>query len=155
MANGVRLAQYNPSRVKATWGVIPLLEGIAPGTFITLDRIERTWKLPVGADGETCRVRTNNFTGAVKFTLRNGSATNTALTVALQTDEITGLIVSPFLLGDFSGFSTWASPLAFLEGWPPESFGAGENNRTWTLLCSPLIPLPGGSKTLELAARGG
>jgi hypothetical protein len=148
MALGTRLAQYNPARVKAGWGVIPLLNGIAPGTFITLERRSRTWTLPVGVDGETARVRTNDFTGIVTFTLRNGSLTNTALTVALQIDEITGLTPAPFYLTDFSGLTFWASPVAFLEGWPNESFGAGENTRTWTLLCSPLIPGPGGSKSL-------
>lgn len=146
--SGARLAQYDPTRVKATWGGIPLLEGIAKGTFITLERRSPTWKLPVGTDGETARIRTNDFTGVVKFTLRNGSRTNTGLAAALQADEITGITVSPFGLGDFAGATLWASPLAFLEGWPKESFGDTEETRQWSLLCSPLIPLPGGSQSL-------
>lgn len=148
MASGARLGNYDPKSVKATWGVTPLLRGVAEGTFITLDRRERTWTMPVGVDGEPARVRTNNFTGVVTFTLRNGSPTSTALTAQLQVDELTGVVVAPFFLTDFSGFTIWSSPLAFLEGWPTEAFGSGENSRTWTLLCSPLIPLPGGSKSL-------
>ena len=148
MAKANRLAQYDPAKVAATWGAIPLLEGIASGTFITLERSERTWALDVGSDGEAARRRTNNFTGIVRFTLRNGSLTNNILTSALQADEITGTVVSPFLMSDFSGTTTWASPLAFLDGWPQESFGTDESNRTWSLVCVPLIPLPGGSREL-------
>lgn len=155
MADDVRLAQYNPSRVVASWGVpglpfgsIPLLEGAASGTFVNLERTSRTWSLKVGGDGETTRTRTNDFSGIVRFTLRNGSRTSNLLTAALQSDEITGVVVGAFLMTDYSGTTLWASPLAFLEGWPPESFGDTEENRTWTLICSPLIPLPGGSRSL-------
>ncbi len=145
---GPRLGNYDSSQVKAAWGVIPLLAGRSAGNFITLERRVRTWTMPVGIDGEAARTRTNDFTGVAKITLRNGSLTNTALTAALQIDELTGVVVSPFFMTDFSGLTVWSSPLAFLEGWPVETFGSGENTRTWTLLCSPLIPLPGGSKSL-------
>ena len=114
MASGARLGRYDPKSVIATWGVIPLLSGRAPSQFITMERRTRTWALPVGVDGEAARVRTNDFTGIVNITLRNGSLTNTALTVALQIDEITGLAPTPFFMTDFSGLTVWSSPLAFL-----------------------------------------
>ena len=94
MASGARLGRYDPRSVKATWGVITLLNGVADGTFITLDRRARTWTLPVGVDGEAARVRTNDFTGIVTFTLRNGSLTSTALPVLGRTVSLDTLCIT-------------------------------------------------------------
>lgn len=143
-----RLARYDPSSVIGVWGATPILEGAAAGTFVTLERIERTWSLRKGVDGEGARVRTNNFAGAVRFTLRNGSRINTFLSAQLQADELTGVIHPPLLFKDFSGLTIWASPLSWLDGWTRDSFGTSEENREWTIICDPLIPFPGGSPSV-------
>ena len=142
------LRQYDPKKVIITWNAIPLHIGIIAGTFLTLERDVATWSSKVGIDGELGRVRTNNFRGFARFTLRNGSPTNTALSGLLQADEFTGVVVGPMLIVDFSGFTLYASPIAYLEGWPIDKFGIAEGTREWTLICNPLIPFPAGSQQL-------
>ena len=139
------LVEYDPRAVVMTWGPTLLTRGIPQGNFVTIERNSVTWELRRGGDGEVARVRTNDFSGRISFTLRRGSQTNTALAAQLQVDEITGLIILPFLLKDLSGVTLWASPIAFLEGFPIDSYGGDEGTREWTLLCDPLIPFPGGS----------
>ncbi len=145
---GRRLARYDPRAVIASFGATPILEGAAAGTFITLERVKRTWDHRKGVDGEGARVRTNNFAGLVRFSLRAGALTNNALAAQLQTDELTGLIVAPFFLLDYSGTTIWSSPVSWLEGWPREAFGENEEIREWALTCDPLVPFPGGSQSI-------
>ncbi len=140
-----KLAEYNPSDVRIIWGPTQLNVGIPQGTFVTLSRTERTWTHLKGGDGEAARSRTNNFAGRVDFILRKGSATNTALSLQLQADELTGVIVLPFSLLDFNALTVWASPSAYLEGWPDDVYSTDETNRNWSLICDPMIPFPGGS----------
>lgn len=154
MATG-ELTYYDPSKVKFNWGLIPLHEGIAKGTFVTQQRDTRTWRIEKGCDGDYTRVRTNDFLGTVKFTIRGGSRINLLLHIAQQVDELTGLGISPYGFGDFSGSTSWASPIAYLDGPPVDAFGDRETNRVWTLICCPIIPLSiGGGKPLDVTTSG-
>jgi len=144
-----RLGLYNPREIIAYWGPTPILEGAAAGTFVKLARRKRTWRHEKGCDGEAARTRTNNFVGTVDFSLRAGSPINNALSAQLTADELLGLVVLPFLLKDFKGITLWASPLAYLEGWPGDAFGSEEESiRDWRLVCDPLTPFPGGNNEL-------
>jgi hypothetical protein len=139
-----KLRDYDPRSIMIRWGGTNLNQGIASGTFITVARNGPTWRHLKGSDGEAARSRTNDFGGRVDFTLSKQSLTNTLLSAQLQADEITGLIVFPFGLVDINGLTVWSSPLAYLEGWPEDSYGTEEINRNWSLICDPLIPFPGG-----------
>ena len=139
------LVEYSPRQIVAHWGPTPLTLGIPEGHFLSVSRNRPTWSSLKGGDGEAARVRTNDFSGIVLFTLRRGSQANTALTVQLQIDEATGVIVAPFMLKDFAGLTLWTSPRAYLEGFPVDTYGDSEGTRDWALICDPLFPFPGGS----------
>lgn len=124
-----------------------LTDGAASGTFIAAGRSVPSYRMIIGTDGEAARIRTSNFSGRVTATLRAESTTNTILAAFQQSDEITGVVVGPLVIIDFSSQATiWASPLAFLEGPPQDNFTDGVRTRVWTLWCNPLIPFPTGGK---------
>ena len=143
-----RLGRYNPAEVTGVWGAISFLEGIAAGTFVTIDRIERSAKLVVGIDSEVAPVRANTFAGTIQFSLLSGSPTNALLAVQLRIWEESGIGIAPLTLRDASGFTLYTSPLALLEGWPTDTFATTESVRTWMLLCNPLIPFTGGNRAI-------
>lgn len=140
-----RVGLWNASSVYATWGATPLLEGAAPNSFVRVFRNVPVWRQVKGADGEGARIRTNDFSGRVEFEVIATSTTNNLLTTQLQDDQITGVVRSPFGLFDFDGTTLWASPNAYLEGWPDEAIGSEVGRRRWAIICDPLIAGPGGS----------
>ncbi len=141
-----KLRSYDPNEVILIFAGIPLNSGIARGTFITVARTQRTWRLEVGCDGEATRVRTNDFSGTVEVTMQQSAAIQAALAAVLVLDEVTGVSVGPLYLQDFGGRTIHASPRAFIDGPPDDNFGTDIGVRIWTFICAPLLMFSGGSK---------
>lgn len=145
-------SEYDPLSLVLNWLGAPavnLLEGIVADSFFAPSRNVPTWRLVVGTDGEPTRIRTNNFSGTVEWTLRRASNVNSILSAILQADEVSGLVVAPMLMTDFGGLTVWSSPQAWLEGWPDDSYGKGEGFRRWVLTCVPLVPFLGGGHDVD------
>ena len=148
------LAQYDPAQVVVSYGApaaaaaalgLNLAEGSVAGTFVEVRRVARSWKLLKGGDGESTRLRTNNFAGEVVLTLRQGARTNNVLAGLATADELSGLVVGPLTVRDFGGATLHFAPRAFLDGFPEDGFSVDEEARVWRFLCPELLVFPGGS----------
>lgn len=143
------LGNYNPKQVKLSFAGEDVTEGIAPGTFIVVERTVPRNSLSVGPDGDGTNVVDNNRSGTVTLTLRKGSAINTLLTGKMEEAESSGVpSVGELKLTDFSGKSEADSPKAVLQGFPSDSYGDTESTTEWVFICLELNTKPKGS--LEL-----
>ncbi len=135
MATG-ELTYYDPSKVKFTWGLIPLHEGIAKGTFITIARTNARHSLNVGADGNGTVVVNPDKSGTVTLTLRAGSAKNKSLSAKMKASENSGIPLAASLgIKDFSGESQAKDAKAVLMSQPDDAFADTEGNVVWSWLC--------------------
>jgi hypothetical protein len=142
------LKRYDPSEVVLVFGGMPIQNGYVKDTFITCERIERSFKMNVGIDGEVARRRMTDMSGRVTLRLRAGSSYNDVLSAAVVSDEVSGLIAVPLIVRDFSGRSICVAPFAFIEGHPEVSYSAGESQREWVILCNKLFMTSGGSDSV-------
>lgn len=143
------LKEYDPKDVIITWSGVPLNAGIADGTFLKVKRNVPAWKLFKGGDGEGARVRTSNHSGTLEVTMRNGSDIHQILAVLANTDLITGVIVAPLLVLDFSGRTLHAMNRAFIQDFTEDIFATTEENRTWVFEADDLFMFPGGSRDIS------
>lgn len=148
-----RLKEYDPKDVIITWSGVPLNAGIADGTFLKVKRNVPAWKLVKGGDGEGARVRTSNHSGTLEVTMRNGSEIHQILAALAVTDLITGVIVAPLLVLDFSGRTLHAASRAFIQDFPEDLFATTEENRTWVFEADDLFMFPGGSRDISQSSE--
>jgi len=125
---------YNPADVILTVGG-KQISGYANGTFLTIERDEDSWSKDTGADGETCRTKSNNRGGKVTFTLMQSAASNQYLSALMALDELTGAGAVPVLAKDNS---PGGKSLYFCEqGWllkPAKSeFSKAPTTREWVI----------------------
>ncbi len=144
------LQEYDPAQVVATWSGIPLTNGIVEGTFLLVKRNTPLTKLHKGGDGEGARVFTKDHSGTLQVTLRNGSKTSLALAAITNTDMLTGAIVAPLLILDFSGRTLHAMNRTWVQTFPEDSFSANtEESRVWVFECDHMFNFPGGSRDVN------
>lgn len=146
--SGFAPALYNPKDVVVTLGAIPISKGIARGTFVTARRNKTTWSMITGCDGEDVRVRTNDYSGTISLTLRQGSPINDHLSAQLLADEISGVLAAPMVIDHVSGRSLAAGSFVSIEGPPPLVFSTREEDVTWNFICSKWQPFNGGFNPL-------
>ncbi len=144
------LSNYIPKQVKLSFDGEDISQGIAPGTFITIQRSVPRNTLVVGPDGSGTNVVDSNRSGTVTVTLRKGSAINTLLTGKMKASEVEGgtPAVGALSMTDFSGDSEADCPKAVLAGFADDSYGDTEGTLEWTFNCLELNMNPNGS--LEL-----
>lgn len=140
------LKEYDPKQVIITWSGIPLNSGIQDGTFLTVKRNTPVWKLFKGGDGEGARVRTSDHSGTLQVTVRNGSDINNVLSVAANLDLLTGSVVAPLMVLDFSGRTLHAANRAFIVDFPTDTFATTEESRVWVFEADDLFMFSGGAK---------
>lgn len=143
---GAGLHVYDPRQVHMLWGGIPVSDGIAKGTFITVSRNAKSWRLERGSDGEVVRVRSDDTTGIVRLSLMPGSKINSVLSSVAITDEVTGLFAVPMFIKDFSGHSLHTSAFSYIDGMPEKVYAVSPTPVEWTFVCRRLITAIGGSK---------
>ena len=138
------LLKYDPAKVLLIFGALPLTQGIVKGTFISVERSVKSWKLHKGIDGEGARTRTHNFSARVTLTIGAGSWINDALSHISGADDITGTMISPLTLKDTNGRSISIAPIAFLESPVDPTYSDEEGERAWTFICDSWLPFTGG-----------
>ena len=139
-----KLKKYNAGEVGVIFGS-RALQGFTEGTFVTVTRLEDSYTMVVGADGEPTRSKTNNRSGSIEITLKQSSDSNDFLSEMLISDESSGIGIAPLQVVDNSG-RTIASAI---EAWvmkPADSgFGRDAEDRTWTIQCGDLDLFVGGN----------
>jgi hypothetical protein len=137
---------YNPADVTLSVGG-KQISGYANGTFLKIERDEDSWAKDTGADGETCRTKSNNRGGKITFTLMQSSASNQVLSALAALDEISGGGAVPVMVRDNS---PGGKSLYFCEqGWilkPANSeFSKSATTREWVIDTGNLIVNVGGN----------
>ena len=142
------LKEYDPKQVIITWDGVPINEGIAEGTFITIARNTRTWALNVGGDGGATRVHSNDRSVVVTVSLRMGSGTNDLLSSRVADEELDPPVshVGALTIMDNTGNTLHFAEQAFLDGPPDDEFATEEGNRDWVLLAPVMSMGVGGNK---------
>lgn len=150
MALNTRLKEYDPKEVIITWSGVPLNDGIVDGTFVVVKRNVPLWRLVKGGDGEGARIRTKNHSGTIQVTTRGGSEIHQLLAAIANADALSGVIVAPLLVLDFSGRTLHAANRAFIQDFPEDTFSTQEEPRTWIWECDALFMFPGGSRDVSI-----
>ena len=145
--SGRKILRYDPKDVALIFGAITILEGVAAGTFLMIDRAEDTWKTIVGCDGEVTRVKSNNQNANVEVSLRRGTYVNDILSGVMNSDEITGLVTAPLVLLDGNGRTVGVSPLAWIEKPAEVVYGADESVIVWRFKATQWNIYSGGFRT--------
>jgi len=146
------LKQYDPKLITivmtplAGGAPIYMHRGISDGTFVTVARNVPRNSLRVGGDGEGTKISSNNRSGLLTVTHRNGSLANAQVSAVLEVEEATGAgNLFNLSMKDFSGTSLYDSPDAFFMGFPERSFSEGsEDDLAWEIGCLNLLMFHGG-----------
>lgn len=140
------LKNYNPKLVLCTLGAIPI-SGFADGTFLKIERKSDAFNQKVGADGESCRTRTNDNSAKISVTLMQSSASNDLLSAQHSLDKAlpAGLGTSALLIKDLSGRTLFEAAQAWIVKEPDQEFGKEAADREWVIETDNLIGLVGGN----------
>lgn len=147
------LHNYDPNKVVATWaigggaGTIDLLQGAAPGTFVTVST-PTLWAYRAGRNGAGVRVKNLDRSGQVSVTLTAESPLNAVLSAAVLVDDASEVYVGTILVRDLNGSTLFTCTGAFLQGMPQLEFGTEAGNRTWTWLVNEIVPFVGGQNAV-------
>jgi hypothetical protein len=127
------LKKYDPKTVAVIFG--GPITGFADGTFVSVEFDEDLFSKVTGADGESCRSKTNNQGARVTITLLQSSASNTFLSAALNTDlnSPLGDGILPFFLKDLSGDTLMSAETAWIVKPANVEYGREVANREWTI----------------------
>lgn len=137
---------YDSKQVAIIVGGV-LVEGIADGTFVSIEQNEEQFSLQVGSDGEACRSKTNNRSGRVTLTLGQWSNSNTLLSSLHAGDVLSpnGDGIVPLLVIDKSGTTVCAAEKAWIVKAPTVEFGRESGSREWIIETDNLIMGVGGN----------
>lgn len=139
-------ANYDPKKIVVTWRGI-LFQGPADGTFCTLERTEDGFEMAVGAAGDVTRVRNNNRTGSMTYTMKQSSPTNDQLAAFAAEDELFGTAVGALLVKDLGGTTIAEAAQAWIRKIPGVQYSDSEESREWVLDVAELEIFVGGSVT--------
>jgi hypothetical protein len=127
--------QYDPKDVTIEWNTVALNEGIAAGTFVLATQTNPDWVMSVGGDGEVTRVRSNDASGTITVTLKQGSAANDALTLIFEGDKLSSAALGALTVKDNQGDALCIGVNAFIEGPPDFERADTETTNEWVFLC--------------------
>lgn len=125
-------ATYQPSKVRAVWGSIPL-RGFMDGTFISVQRSEDVFTRTVGAYGDNTRVQSHDRGGEITFTLQLASPVNDLLSAQMRIDELFASAVYPFILRDLNGTTVCSAANAWLRRPANVEYMTDAVSREWML----------------------
>lgn len=134
---------YDPAKVVVVLAGIQIY-GYAEGTFVKVERNERTFSTTVGCDGQACDVKSNNKSGKITVTLKADSSCNDKLSARLALDEATGMGSGEGLVKTLNGTALYQTRRGRLEGWPNAEYGKELSSVEWVYLCHDLEMFNGG-----------
>ena len=145
MAN-TGLKTYSADEVIVVYGNTLVNEGLADGTFVSVEWDEDAFSLSIGADGEGTRSKTNNRGATITLTLMQTSDINDLLSTQYLLDLNTpGGVTSPFLVKDSNGRTLMAAEECWIQRAANVEYGREAGEREWVLRTSSLVPFIGGN----------
>lgn len=138
------LNKYNPKEVSLIVGG-NIIKGYADGEFINVARNEDSYTLQVGADGDATRSKSNNKSGTIIITLRQGSPSNAILAAFNQADELNDSGIVTALVKDNSGQSLHSAETIWVRKPADAPYAREAGDRQWTLETDNLNTSPAGN----------
>jgi hypothetical protein len=137
----VGVKSFDPKKVTAIACGLLIDEGFGEDTFVKVTFKSELWETKVGSDGQVCRVRINDNTAEVEFTLMQTSIVNVRLSALLALDLLgsNGAGVGPFLLKDEQGSTIIESSACWISKVPDVEMGKSAKERVWKFMLSDAI----------------
>jgi len=126
------IVTYDPKLVSFSIGENTIV-GYAPGTFIEFEANEDEWTTVVGADGKTCRVKSNNLTAQFRVTLMQTSPSNDILSALRNADRISNSGSKPAFLKDGGGRTVISAQNCWVKKLAPTAYATDHSTREWVL----------------------
>lgn len=133
-----------------TWtgggGGVHVIEGVAEGSFVTIDPVDTSITMTEGGQGSLQRVirKRSNFNMAV--TLQSGSPSNDILSALHRKDQESRRLDYIFQVDFKDGNrTTFSSPQAYIESFPSTGYGTDVPDITWAIVCTQCSYHVGGS----------
>ena len=140
------LGNYDPKNIQIIFGPHEV-KGYADGTFVTAENDEDSFGLANGADGDACRVKSNNNSGTVNITLLQSSASNAFLSAQAELDKATpnGDGIQPLLIRDGNGLTLVVADRAWIQKSANVEFSKEVTGREWPIRSHDLKIFNGGN----------
>lgn len=135
---------YNPKKVVFSWKGI-VARGYVAGSFLTVEMNAEMFTTNVGAQGDVCRVQSNDETGKVTLTLMASSPTNAELSTQAALDRLSGVNYGPLLVKDLNGLTVHQAEQAWIEKMPNSDKGMEVGEVQWVFGCARLKMFEGGA----------
>jgi len=138
------LYTYDPAKVVLNVAGVNL-EDLADGTFVSVERTSETFVKSTGSDGITTRIKQNDKSGSITFTLQQSSPSNGVLSSIMVLDESTGDGVVPVMVKDNLGYTVIVSAMAWIRKPPTVAYAKENQTREWVFDCANLDIVVGGA----------
>lgn len=126
------MRQYSSDRIVASWAGIPLAEGFAEGSFVSIRRNRPTWTQRQNGLGGTARFFHPDRSGEVDFLINTESRTHSLLLALAITDRFTRLIQGPMVMTDLNTGEVFVFTNAYITTEPDEQRATTSVEVTWT-----------------------
>ena len=137
---------YDPNRITMNFLGVPLT-GFAEGSKVEAERNEASWNLKVGCDGDSCRSRSRNRSGKIKFKLMASSPSNDVLAAAAVLDEESALGSGEVGIADLNGTGFVHASKAWVTKQPPFKGEKEVSENEWEIETGDMDIFRGGSYT--------
>ena len=137
------LRSFDPKELTVVFGEY-IIRGFAE-EMVTIARDNPMFEMVVGADGEATRVKSNDRSGTITFTLQQSSPSNDELSTIALMDETANAGLRPLYIKDAMGSSLFTAASAYIEQIPEAAYGKSLNDRTWTIKTDSLVAFLGGN----------
>lgn len=138
------LKTYDPKNITMIFAGI-IISGLAEDEFVNAARMEDSFTMFAGADGEVTRAASRNKTGEVTFTVQQSADCNALLSALHALDEASGNGIGALIIKDIGGTTLLTAEKAWIVKPPDVAFGREVATREWKLHCAELIMLVGGN----------
>jgi len=138
------IATIDPAMVVTTVGK-GIIGGFADGTFINAEYSADFYTKTTGADGLTTRIKQNDFSGTITFTLKQSSLSNDLLMALVIMDRQANTGIVPVSIKDLLGTTKIATGFAWIRKPASSIYSKGVENREWVLDCATLRMYVGGN----------
>jgi len=141
------LKTFDAKSVSMIFGAIEVTDGLADGTFVSVEMRNPAFNLMVGADGNACRAKSNDASATITFTLLQSSLANDLLSAQHSLDLATpnGDGIAPLLIKDNTGRTLLTAQKAWITQRATVEYARETSNREWVLETDSLGGLVGGN----------
>ena len=129
------LKTYDPKKYDIVFAGVLANEGLADGTFLSIDETTPGFSSKVGVDGEVTRTRSHDRRATATLTLMQTSEVNDLLSAIYSADlaATNGIGVGAFFVQDRAGTTVFEASKAYITKAPAATLEAEASTREWTI----------------------